>query len=258
MAPVVLTDFTMDTVVERAESNAFTACFVGRRGTGKSWAVRELLHALHKDRGVGAIFSPTEDSSSFYEAFTPSLFIHSEVDLDLVQRLVRAQKSRAERGDRTRQITLVFDDCMFDPRFLKSTIIRSLFMNGRHLCINVILCTQYVVDMPTFIRTQLDFVFLMKESSPSVIHKLWQNFGSILNQKQFADVLSTATERIGSSLAINNVNGTLGMFVSSELSDFRIFNPKFWAYAAKHTSANEKETVRAANGTVVRKKGRSS
>ena len=253
MPSVKLGTFVMQTVVDRAESNAFTACFVGRRGTGKSWAVRQLLHDLHKDRGVGAVYSPTEDSSSFYEDFIPPLFIHGEVDIGSIQKLIASQKQRAERGDRTKQITLVFDDCMFDPRFLRSNVIRSLFMNGRHYCINVILCTQYVVDMPTNIRSQLDFVFLMRENSPSIVQKLFCNFGNSFNAKQFADVLNTATEHVGSALAIDNVSCTAGIFTSTELTGFRCFNPKYWSYASKHTSSKTSDVITAANGTLVRK-----
>ena len=51
--------------------------FIGKRETGKSFLVRDLLY-YHQDIPVGCVISGTEGSNSFYSKIMPSIFIHNQ------------------------------------------------------------------------------------------------------------------------------------------------------------------------------------
>ena len=51
--------------------------FIGKRETGKSFLVRDLLYH-HQDIPVGTVISGTEGANSFYSSMMPPIFIHNE------------------------------------------------------------------------------------------------------------------------------------------------------------------------------------
>ena len=51
--------------------------FIGKRNTGKSWLVRDLLYH-NKSMPIGTVISGTEAANSFYSSIIPSIFIHGE------------------------------------------------------------------------------------------------------------------------------------------------------------------------------------
>ena len=50
---------------------------IGRRDTGKSFLVRDLLY-YHQDVPIGTVISGTEAGNGFYAEHVPKLFIHDE------------------------------------------------------------------------------------------------------------------------------------------------------------------------------------
>ena len=50
---------------------------IGRRDTGKSFLVRDLLY-YHQDIPIGTVISGTEAGNGFYGGMVPKLFIHDE------------------------------------------------------------------------------------------------------------------------------------------------------------------------------------
>ena len=94
--------------------------FIGKRGTGKSFLVKDFL--WHKrDIPVGAVISPTEVANQFYGDFMPRLFIHPEYtpkvlnnfierQKNVVQKINKGQINEEEYDPRT---FLIFDDCIW-------------------------------------------------------------------------------------------------------------------------------------------------
>ena len=50
---------------------------IGRRDTGKSYLVRDVLY-YHQDIPIGTVISGTEAGNGFYSKHVPRLFIHDE------------------------------------------------------------------------------------------------------------------------------------------------------------------------------------
>ena len=64
---------------------------IGKRETGKSFLVRDLLYC-HRELPVGTVISGTEGANSFYSKIMPSIFIHGEYRAELIQNLIKRQK----------------------------------------------------------------------------------------------------------------------------------------------------------------------
>lgn len=54
--------------------------FIGKRDTGKSFLVRDLLFH-HNSIPVGQVISGTEAANEFYSSIVPKVFIHGEYNI---------------------------------------------------------------------------------------------------------------------------------------------------------------------------------
>jgi len=119
------------------------AVFIGRRRTGKSTLVRDLLYN-HQNMPLGTVISGTEESNSFYGKMIPPLFIHGEYNATILSNFVKRQKMMMARimkeqaaGQMVSRVDprsfMILDDCMYDDSWTHDKNIRYLFMNGRWL-----------------------------------------------------------------------------------------------------------------------------
>ena len=65
--------------------------FIGKRETGKSFLVKDLLYH-HRDLPVGTVISGTEAANKFYGDIVPSLFIHDEYSPEIINNVLKRQK----------------------------------------------------------------------------------------------------------------------------------------------------------------------
>ena len=65
---------------------------IGRRDTGKSFLVRDLLF-YQQDIPVGTVISGTEAGNSFYSEHIPKLFIHDEYSSGIIENILKRQKT---------------------------------------------------------------------------------------------------------------------------------------------------------------------
>ena len=71
--------FNMNQIPEDA-----VCIFIGRRRTGKSTLVRDVLFH-HKNMPLGTVISGTEESNDFYKKIVPPLFIHGAYSPMIIQ-----------------------------------------------------------------------------------------------------------------------------------------------------------------------------
>ena len=65
--------------------------FIGKRNTGKSFLVKDLLY-YHKHVPIGTVISATEEANPFYGHMIPSLFIHNKYTPEIVANSLKRQK----------------------------------------------------------------------------------------------------------------------------------------------------------------------
>ena len=56
---------------------------IGRRDTGKSFLVKDLLY-YHQDIPIGTVISGTEAGNGYYAKMVPRLFIHDEYNENII------------------------------------------------------------------------------------------------------------------------------------------------------------------------------
>ena len=76
--------FDMKSISFKAnESKGPVVVLIGRRDTGKSFLVRDLLY-YHQDIPIGTVISGTEEGNGFYGKLVPKLFITNKYKTDSI------------------------------------------------------------------------------------------------------------------------------------------------------------------------------
>lgn len=179
--------------------------FTVTHNTGKSTIIKSILYAKKHIFSVGAFWSGTEDSNGFFKSFTPSTFIRDGmidssnpecfVPLEnLNKRQKIARKYLEPRGDNPWCVE-VLDDCTADPKFLKKTVIKDTYKNGRHKAKMHLLSLQFCLDIPTDIRGLIDGTFICREGNSKNRLRLFENFGSgVDNIHDWNDLMDGLTD----------------------------------------------------------------
>ena len=74
------------------EMKAPVCVLIGRRGTGKSVLVRDVLY-YHQDIPIGVVVAGTEEGNGYYGKMVPKLFIHNEYNTTIIENILKRQKS---------------------------------------------------------------------------------------------------------------------------------------------------------------------
>ena len=117
---------------------------IGKRDTGKSFLCKDILYH-HSNIPVGQVISGTEGANQFYSKIVPKLFIHDEFKSEIVQNVLKRQKTmidKINRGDSSidPRAFLILDDCLYDNTWAKDKWMRSVFMNIMRVCFLTLTC----------------------------------------------------------------------------------------------------------------------
>ena len=119
---------------------------VGRRGSGKSIILKDLLYHKRNSLPFGLVMSGTEAGNGYFKKFIPEIFVYDDFNGPALEKLLERQKKAAKKGNMPK-VFVVLDDLAFDGSIMKKPIMRYIFMNGRHLNIFLIFSSQYVSDL---------------------------------------------------------------------------------------------------------------
>ena len=228
---------------------------IGRRDTGKSFLVRDLLFH-HKDIPIGTVMSGTEAGNGFYGALVPKLFIHNEYKEILVENVLRRQKmvlnqvkkdmDMYKKSSIDPRTFVILDDCLYDNKWTKDKLMRLLFMNGRHWKVMLIITMQYPLGIPPNLRTNIDFVFILREPYLTNRKRIWENYASMFpTLESFSMVMDQTTENfeclvINNNAKSNKLNDQIFWYKAEKRPDFRLGSNEFWE-ASKGLTDEEDE-----------------
>ena len=223
--------------------------FIGKRETGKSFLVKDLLY-YHKNLPIGTVISGTEGANKFYSSIVPSLFIHEEYSPIVVSNALKRQKivvkkmmKDVESYGKTNidpNAFLILDDCLYDSSWTKDQNIRSLFMNGRHYKMLFIITMQYALGVPPSLRTNIDYVFILRENYVSNRRKLYEHYAGMFPTFEiFCQVMDQCTEDYNCLVIHNNAKSNkledqVFWYKAEKHSNFKIGAEEYW----KHHSNN--------------------
>ena len=229
---------------------------IGRRDTGKSFLVRDLIY-YHQDIPIGTVISGTEAGNGFYGKHVPKLFIHDEYNTAIIENILKRQrqvlkqiKKENESGTRTNidpRAFVILDDCLYDATWAKDKMMRLLFMNGRHWKIMLVITMQYPLGIPPNLRTNIDYVFILREPYLTNRKRIWENYCSMFpTLESFCSVMDQTTENyeclvINNNAKSNKLNDQIFWYKADNHPSFRLGSKEFWEISKNMGSDDEEE-----------------
>ena len=225
---------------------------IGKRNTGKSILVKDLL-CHQRDIPIGTVISPTEEANTFFSTIVPPLFIHNEYTPNIIENVVARQKKMLKAvnkhgaGNVDPRAFLVLDDCLYDETWTKDKNIRLLFMNGRHYNIMFVITMQYPLGIKPNLRTQIDYVFILRENLINNRKRIWENYaGMFPTFDMFCQVMDQCTENfeclvINNNAKSNNLEDQVFWYKADQHPPFQIGHRQFWVMSENLKRQKEEE-----------------
>jgi hypothetical protein len=217
---------------------------IGKRETGKSFLVKDLLY-YHRDIPIGTVISATEAANGFYGDVIPSIFIHDEYTPGVVENVIKRQKLLKKRIEKEKKTFggsrvdprsfLILDDCLYDSCWSKDKNIRLLFMNGRHYNIMFVITMQYPLGVPPNLRTNIDYVFILRENLVSNRKRIYENYaGMFPTFEVFCQCMDQCTENfeclvINNNAKSNRIEDQVFWYKAEPHENFKMGAKEFWA-----------------------------
>ena len=252
-----LKKFDMKNISFRADENKGPVIvLIGRRDTGKSFLVRDLLY-YHQDIPIGTVISGTEAGNGFFSSHVPKLFIHDEYNSAIIENILKRQKQvlkqikkEMEAYKRTSidaRAFVILDDCLYDNKWTKDKLMRLLFMNGRHWKIMLVITMQYPLGIPPNLRTNIDYVFILREPYIANRKRIWENYaGMFPTFESFCQVMDQCTENfeclvINNNSKSNKLSDQIFWYKAQQHSNFKLGSKEFWDLSKDLNSDDEDE-----------------
>lgn len=230
---------------------------IGKRNTGKSFLVRDLLY-YKRDVPIGTVISASEGSNRFYGDMMPSIFIHEEYSPEIIANVVKRQKLVTRKMKQ--QIAmygksnidpyafLVLDDMMYDaPRWLKDKNIIDIFMNGRHFKLMFLMTMQFSLGINTSLRGQIDFCIICRENIVSNRKRLYEHYAGMFPTFEiFCQVMDQCTQNyeclvIDNTTKSNALCDQIYWYKADNHPPFKLGAPEFWQYHSQNYGDNDDE-----------------
>ena len=229
---------------------------IGRRDTGKSYLVRDLLY-YHQDIPIGTVISGTEAGNGFYSAHVPKLFIHEEYNTVIIENILKRQRTvlkqikkemeSYKRSNIDPRAFVILDDCLYDATWAKDKMMRLLFMNGRHWKVMLVITMQYPLGIPPNLRTNIDYVFILREPYIANRKRIYENYaGMFPTFESFSEVMDQCTENyeclvVNNNSKSNQLQDQIFWYKAEPHGDFKLGSKEFWELSKDLNSDDEEE-----------------
>ena len=225
---------------------------IGKRGTGKSYLVTDILYHMRKIP-MGVVMSGTEESNEHYKSFVPDSFIYGEYMPEVVQKVITHQSQTVkklkptDRESVNSSVFMLLDDCMYDTKWTRDKNMRAIFMNGRHWKILFMLTMQYCMDLPPCLRANIDYVFILRENILQNKEKIYKNFFGIFPTfDSFNEVLTQCTENyeclvLDNTVKSNKIEDCVFWYKAKPRKVFKIGSPALWEHHKRNYNPKHDE-----------------
>ena len=252
-----LKKFDMKSISFRPDENKGpVVVLIGRRDTGKSFLVRDLLY-YHQDIPIGTVISGTEAGNGFYAEHVPKLFIHEEYNTAIIENILKRQRTVMKQIKKEIEIYrkstidprafVILDDCLFDASWTRDKMMRLLFMNGRHWKMMLIITMQYPLGIPPNLRTNIDYVFILREPYINNRKRIYENYaGMFPTFESFCQVMDQCTENyeclvINNNSKSNKLHDQIFWYRADNHKNFKLGSKEFWEISKNLDSDDDEE-----------------
>jgi len=263
-----LKKFDMKTISFKPNENKGpVVVLIGKRDTGKSFLVRDLLY-YQQEIPIGTVISGTEEGNGFYGNMVPKLFVHNEYNTAIIENILKRQrtvlkqiKKEMETYKRTTidpRAFVILDDCLYDNTWARDKMMRLLFMNGRHWKVMLVITMQYPLGIPPTLRTNIDYVFILRENYIANRKRIYENYaGMFPTFESFCQVMDQCTENyeclvINNNSKSNKLHDQVFWYKADEHGSFRLGSKEFWELSKGLKDDDEEEQY---DPTAAKKRG---
>ena len=229
---------------------------IGKRDTGKSFLVRDLLY-YHQDIPIGTVISGTEEGNGFYAKMVPKLFVHNEYNTAIIENILKRQRQVLKQIKKEQiaykkstidgRAFVILDDCLYDGSWTRDKMMRLLFMNGRHWKIMLVITMQYPLGIPPMLKTNIDYVFILRENYIANRKRIYENYaGMFPTFESFCQVMDQCTENyeclvINNNSKSNKLTDQVFWYKADNHNDFKLGSKEFWELSKGINSDDEDE-----------------
>ena len=262
---------------KKNESQGPIIIMIGRRGGGKSVLIQDLMYN-HQSIPSGTVISGTEEGNGFFGRMVPRIFIHDEYHVSIIEKVLMRQQTimrkwtsdlqTFHKSDVDPRTFLIMDDCLYDESWTREKLVRYVFMNGRHRKIMFVITMQHPLGIPPCLRTNIDFVFLLRDTIVQNQKRLYDAYAGMFETfDEFRQVFGQVTANYGAMVInytsrSNEITDQVFWYNASMHEPYRLGAPEFWEMSRdleeRHTGADydpARLRKRSAMQISVRKRG---
>jgi hypothetical protein len=238
------------------ENKGPVVVLIGKRDTGKSFLVRDLLY-YQQEIPIGTVISGTEEGNGFYGKMVPKLFVHHEYNTAIIENILKRQRTvlkqikkemeTYKRSTIDPRAFVILDDCLYDATWTRDKMMRLLFMNGRHWKVMLVITMQYPLGIPPTLRTNIDYVFILRENYIANRKRIYENYaGMFPTFESFCQVMDQCTENyeclvINNNSKSNKLHDQVFWYKADNHGDFRLGSKEFWELSKGMKDEDEEE-----------------
>ena len=167
--------------------------------------------------------SESENIQHFYSTFVKESLIKHNYSADVIQKIFDRQ-TRCVNNNEFPNYFLIFDDMTSDlAKMKKEPLMVKLYKEGRHYKINMYFLFHDAGDIPSYAKTNADFIFILQQNNYQEKDKLYKLYGGMFQKKKdFYHALDKLTDNYG-CMVINNKSRSNN--IKDRVFSYRATNP---------------------------------
>lgn len=208
---------------------------IAKRNSGKSFLMKDILYH-NKGIPAGLVVSRSDKVAHFYDQFIPDILIHHSYKTEFIQKLFNRQAKASEENWANKRCFLVFDDVLSEASvWKKDPLLTDVFYNGRHFHILFLLAMQAPLGISPALRTNIDYVFILKTTNSSDRKKIYENYAGVFPTRDiFEKVLDGCTNNYGclvidNTATTNELTDQVFYYKADDHPGFKMCDESFWA-----------------------------
>lgn len=226
---------------------------LGKRRTGKTtWAIYICKHLKSR---VFIVMCGNKDNMSEWSRVVAPIYVQDK-NIDYLKRVRDCQDRRCSMFSsqqlpipESHRITLIFDDCGYDRKFMHSEIMRDILSNGRHYGMYVIILCQYLNQMHSVNRDQLDYVGILYTSNITNLKKLYNEYLNVCGFHTFKAIVQGVTDNRGICWIDNTKSSSILQkcvyyyHLKFPLDPVRLGSSNTWNFSERYHLSDERQRL---------------